>query len=100
MKYTTSYHVKGWTNEQVSQVLRDQIPEGKTYSQCYYFSNRYLHRPFTPARKKQHARIIEMGEQIEEMLDQLLSYAEIAERFNLSKQRIYSIMQRYKELKR
>ena len=34
------------------------------------------------------------------MQDQLLSYAEIAEKFNLSKQRIYSIMQRYKELKR
>lgn len=100
MRYTNQYHVKGWTNEQVQFVLQDKIPEGKTYNQCYYFSNRYLHRPFTPARKKQHARIIEMGEQIEEMLDQLLSYAEIAERFNLSKQRIYSIMQRYKELKR
>jgi DNA invertase Pin-like site-specific DNA recombinase len=99
MKYMTSYHVKGWTSEQVSQVLRDQIPEGKTYSQCYYFSNRYLHRPFTPARKKQHARILEMGQQIEEMLDQCLSYADIAEKFNLSKQRIYSIMKRYKELK-
>lgn len=100
MKYTTSYHVKNWTHEEIVQVLQDKIPEGKTYNQCYYFSNRYLHRPFTPARKKQHARIIEMGEQIEEMLDQLLSYAEIAERFNLSKQRIYSIMQRYNQLKR
>lgn len=100
MKYTTSYHVKGWTNEQIQLVLRDQIPEGKSYHQCYYFSNKYLHRPFTPARKKQHARILEMGQQIEDMLDQLLSYAEIAERFNLSRQRIYSIMQRYKELKR
>lgn len=100
MRYAQQYRFKGWTNEEIAQVLRDHIPEGKTYSQCYYFSNRYLHRPFTPARKKQHARILEMGEQIEEMLDQLLSYAEIAERFNLSKQRIYSIMQRYKELKR
>lgn len=100
MKYTSTYHVKNWTHEEIVQVLRDQIPEGKTYSQCYYFSNRYLHRPFTPARKKQHARILEMGEQIEEMQAQLLSYAEIAERFNLSKQRIYSIMQRYKELTR
>lgn len=100
MKYTTSYHVKNWTHEEIVQVLQDKIPEGKTYNQCYYFSNRYLHRPFTPARKKQHARIIEMGEQIEEMLGLLLSYAEIAERFNLSKQRIYSIMQRYKELTR
>lgn len=100
MRYAQQYRFKDWTNEQIQLVLQDKIPEGKTYNQCYYFSNRYLHRPFTPARKKQHARIIAKGEQIEDMLDQLLSYAEIAERFNLSKQRIYSIMQRYKELKR
>ena len=64
MRYTNQYHVKGWTNEQIQLVLRDQIPEGKSYHQCYYFSNKYLHRPFTPARKKQHARILEMGRQL------------------------------------
>lgn len=100
MRYAQQYRFKDWTYEQVQFVLQDKIPEGKTYNQCYYFSNRYLHRPFTPTRKKQHARILKIGEQIEEMLGQLLSYAEIAERFNLSKQRIYSIMQRYKELRR
>lgn len=100
MKYAQQYRFKDWTNEQIQLVLQDKIPEGKTYNQCYYFSNKYLHRPFTPARKKQHARIMEIGRQIEAMQDAFLSYSEIAAQLGLSKQRTYSIMQRYKELKR
>lgn len=100
MRYAQQYRFKDWTNEQIQLVLQDKIPDGKTYNQCYYFSNKYLHRPFTPARKKQHERIMEIGRQIEAMQDAFLSYSEIAAQLGLSKQRIYALAKRYKELKR
>lgn len=83
---------RGWTDSQVKMVQNDQIPQGKTYAQCAYFSKRYLHKGFRPLRSKStpNPRNLEFVK----MHDSGMSYAQIAEKVGISRQRIGLIVKK------
>lgn len=77
---------KGWTDQQVEMVKNNIIPEGKNRNQCSYFCRTYLHQGFRPVRSKQSCS--PRGRDFAVMHESGMSYAEIARKVGLSRQRV------------
>lgn len=86
---------RGWSDDQVDAVLNDTIPSGKNYAQCAYFCRTYLNKGFRPIKSRvtNDARSSEYAD----MHSKGMSYAEIAEKVGLSRQRVGIIVKKWRQ---
>ena len=86
---------KDWTVEQIKQLKKNQIPEGKTYSQCSYFCRVHLHCGFQPV-KLQLAKDRDLrGKKFHEMHEKGMSYRDIAKAEGVTRQRVHAIIKQW-----
>lgn len=86
---------KNWTMEQVKKVKNDEIPEGKTYAQCYYFCRVHLNRAFKPIKGKVVENRDIRGKKYHDMHESGMSYTEIAKVAGVSRQRVHSTVKQW-----
>lgn len=86
---------KNWTDLQVEQVKNHIIPDGKNYAQCMYFCRTRLGMKFS-LPKKSKIPDIEKHRAYAEMYASGMTYAEIAKKVGLSRQRVGVIVKNWK----
>ena len=86
---------KNWTVEQINQVKKDIIPEGKTYAQCSYFCRMHLHRGFRPVKLLMSKDRDMRGKKFYEMHEKGMSYRDIAITEGVTRQRIHATIKQW-----
>lgn len=84
-----------WTPEQIEAVRNYEIPPGKNYGQCSYYSRKYLGKRFLPVKSVMDAACDERGRRYYEMYKEGKTYVDIARDEGLSRQRIHAIVQKW-----
>lgn len=80
------------SDEQIEQLKEDVIPDGMTYQQCSYYCRTYLSKSFRPVKSKYQNPHVE---EFYNLHRSGLSYAEIAKRVGLSRQRVAVIVSKH-----
>lgn len=85
-----------WTTEQIELLQKDILPPGKNIAQCSYYCRTYLNKGFRPVKSKcikDNPRAVEYTE----MHKSGMSFAEIAKKVGLSRQRVGIIVKKWQD---
>lgn len=81
-----------WTDEQIELLKNDIVPEGKSIIQCSYYCRAYLNKGFRPV--KNHLPVDSRALEFLDMHKKGMSYAEIASKVGISRQRVGIIVKK------
>ena len=88
--------MKDWPEEEIEMVKRNEVPPGRTVTECRFMARTRLGRGFTPENERKHREMLERGRQFAEQYDAGKSYAAIGKEYGLSRQRVQQVVAAYR----